>query len=541
MSDAAPATVPAPVTAPLAIADALGTAATRLGLLAVPWLLTVTGSSVRYAVAATAALAGPYLLVCVLARPPRRPGSAWVMSIVDDLLAMGALLAVPLLPRDGWSWPVLAVLAAVGALRGLADQSRRALLTAGPPAVPEPPVGGAGLRRNPAPPALSRGGPGAWLLGGLAGAGAGLIAGWLGLAGAVWLVAMAMAGSAALVAVAGPRPTPADPAPVPPRGALAQGFVDLARDRLTRVLAGTLLVAGALLQAAGVILVPAWVRDVLRAPASLGVVGGAALVGMLLARAARAPSGGPDAGAPRPGVTGGALALAAGYLLVGAPAAVGYGHGSHRLPDILLTGALAAGSAAFGLALGATAPGTAALADPLLSADRRARVAGLVAGLALLAVPVGGLAGGWLAGRVGFTAAVAWGAGLASLAVLAPLAGYRAWRHADRLDRSAVPAGTGEVVSVTVGYADGEWTVEIDSGRRRLVGRQAIKPAEALDVVDLLGVPGLPEEVARTVAADQAYAQEHAEQLRGELDQLETRMAAMTAMVELSQLRRATE
>jgi len=527
MSDAAPATVPAPVTAPLAIADALGTAATRLGLLAVPWLLTVTGSSVRYAVAATAALAGPYLLVCVLARPPRRPGAAWVMSIVDDLLAMVALLAVPLLPRDGWSWPVLAVLAAVGALRGLADQSRRALLTAGAPAV-------------------ARGGLGTWLLGGLAGAGAGLIAGWLGLAGAVWLVAMAMAGSAALVAVAGPRPTPADPAPVPPRGALAQGFVDLARDRLTRVLAGTLLVAGALLQAAGVILVPAWVRDVLRAPTSLGVVGGAALVGMLLARAARAPSGGPDAGAPRPGVTGGgvtggALALAAGYLLVGAPAAVGYGHGGHRLPDILLTGALAAGSAAFGLALGATAPGTAALADPLLPAPRRARVAGLVAGLALLAVPAGGLAGGWLAGRVGFTAAVAWGAGLASLAVLAPLAGYRAWRHADRLDRSAVPAGTGEVVSVTVGYADGEWTVEIDSGRRRLVGRQAIKPAEALDVVDLLGVPGLPEEVARTVAADQAYAREHAEQLRGELDQLETRMAAMTAMVELSQLRRATE
>src|SRR5215475_2983901 len=96
MSDA----VPAPVPAPLAIADALGTAATRLGLLAVPWLLTVTGSPVRYAVAATAALAGPYLLVCALARPPRRPGAAWVMSIADDLLAMVALLAVPLLPRD---------------------------------------------------------------------------------------------------------------------------------------------------------------------------------------------------------------------------------------------------------------------------------------------------------------------------------------------------------------------------------------------------------------------------------------------------------
>jgi len=244
------------------------------------------------------------------------------------------------------------------------------------------------------------------------------------------------------------------------------------------VLAGTLLVAGALLQAAGVILIPAWVRDVLRAQASLGVVGGAALVGMLLARAARAPSGGPDAGGGGLAQGGSALALAAGYLLVGAPAAVGYGHGGHRLPDILLTGALAAGSAAFGLALGATAPGTAALADPLLSADRRARVAGLVAGLALLAVPAGGLAGGWLAGRVGFTAAVAWGAGLASLAVLAPLAGYRAWRHADRLDRSAIPAGTGEVVSVTVGYADGEWTVEIDSGRRRLI-RSAMLAASA--------------------------------------------------------------
>jgi len=507
MSEPASAAVPAP----LAVADALGTAATRLGLLAVPWLLTVTGSPVRYAVAATAALAGPYLLVCALVRPPRRVATARMLSIVDDLLAMLALLAVPLLPRDGWSWPVLAVLAAVGVLRGLADQSRRTLLTAGPPAV-------------------RRGGAGAWLLGGLAGAGTGLIAGWLGLAGAVWLVAMAMAASAALVAMAGPVP---EPPPAPARGSLAQGVKDLARDRLSRVLAGTLLVAGALLQAAGVLLVPAWVRDVLREPASLGVVGGAVLVGMLLARAVRAPAGAQD--------PGGALALAAAYLLVGVPAAVGYGHGGHRLPDILLTGALATGSAAFGLAIGATAPGTAALADPQLPAARRARVAGLVAGLAVLAVPAGGLAGGWLGGRVGFTAAVAWGAGLASLAVLAPLAGYRAWRHADRLDRSAIPAGTGEVVSVTVGYADGEWTVEIDSGRRRLVGRQAIKPAEALDVVELLGVPGLPEEVARTVAADQDYARQHAEQLRDELDQLETRMAAMTAIVELTQLRRATE
>jgi hypothetical protein len=83
--------------------------------------------------------------------------------------------------------------------------------------------------------------------------------------------------------------------------------------------------------------------------------------------------------------------------------------------------------------------------------------------------------------------------------------------------------------------------VEIDSGRRRLVSRQAIKPAEALEVVDLLDVPGLHGEVEQTVAADQDYARQHAEELRGELDQLETRMAGMSALIELSELRRATD
>jgi hypothetical protein len=533
MTDAAPAAPPAPVGAnaappgavpaaaavvppALSVAEALGGTATRLCLLAVPWLFVLTGSGLPFTVAGTAALAGLYAVTCVLMRPPRRPGAARGLSTVADLLAMLVLLAVPLPRREGWSWLVLTLLAALGVLRGLADQSRRALVVAGTPALP-------------------RSGPGLWLAAGLAGAGTGLVAGWLGLSGAVWLVAMAMAACAALVAVAAPVPRAAPATERWPRS-LGGGVADLARDRLTRVLAGTLLVTGALLQAAGVLLIPAWVRDVLHAPGSLGVVGGATLVGALLARAWRDPNGGARAG----GRAAWAV-LAGAYLLVGVPAAVGYGHGPHRLPDILLTGALAAGSAALGLAAGATAPGPRALADPLLPPGRRARVAGLVGAVALLGVPAGGLAGGFIATRVGFTAAVACGAGFAALALLAPVAGYRAWRHADRTERSAAPAGTGEVVSVTVGYADGEWTVEIDSGRRRLVSRQAIKPAEALEVVDLLDVPGLHGEVEQTVAADQDYARQHAEELRGELDQLETRMAGMSALIELSELRRATD
>jgi hypothetical protein len=546
MTDPAPpAAVPAQAAVParLVVADALGGAATRVGLLAVPWLFALTGSGLPFVVAGTVALAGPYVLTCVLTPPPAgrpaRPGARSRTgrgpSIVADLLGMLVLVAVPVIPREGWSWPVLGLLGAVGLLRGVADQARRGMLAAGAPA-----------------PA---GGPLSWLSAGLAGAGAGLLAGWLGLAGAVWLVAMAMAGSAALVAVAPPpaltgrvaEPDHAVPeeAAAPPAGSpvttgpgspvrrwavsLGRGFADLARDRLALALTGTLLVAGALLQAAGVLLVPAWVRDALHAPATLGVIGGSVLVGALLGRAGRSPSAGERAGW---------AALAAGYLLVGVPAAVGFGHGPHRLPDILLAGALAAGSGAFGLALGATAPGPVALADPLLPPGRRARVSGLAGGLGMLAVPAGGLAGGWLAGRVGFTGAVAWGGGLAALAVLAPLAGYRAWQHAERLERAA--PGTAEVVAVTIGYADGEWTVEIGSGRRRLAGRQAIKPAEALDVVDLLEVPGLHEEVERTVAADQAYARQHAEELRGQLDELETRMAGMSTLIELSELRRAS-
>ena len=575
MTDPAPPAAPArpaAVPASLAVADALGGAATRVGLLAVPWLFALTGSGLPFVVAGTVALAGPYVLTCVLVPPPGRPAdrpgkrarTGRGPSIVADLLGMLVLLAVPVTGREGWSWPVLGLLAAAGLLRGVADQARRAVLANAAPAAPGPFgssaasgssawAGSSGRAGSSASSGWSGAGALSRVSAGVAGAGAGLLAGWLGLAGAVWLVAMAMAGSAALVAVAPPgavRPFPPDgpAAPVdvaPPAGppdptgsspvrgwaaSLGRGFADLARDRMALALTGTLLVAGALLQAAGVLLVPVWVRDVLHAPATLGVVGGSALVGALLGRGGRSPS---------PGERLGWTALAAGYLLVGVPAAVGFGHGPHRLPDILLTGALTAGSGVFGLAVGATAPGAVTLADPLLPPGRRARVSGLAGGLALLAVPAGGLLGGWLAGRLGFTAAVAWGGGFAALAVLAPLAGYRAWQHAERLERATAP-GTGEVVAVTVGYADGEWTVEIASGRRRLAPRQAIKPAEALDVVDLLAVPGLHDEVEQTVAADQAYAREHAEELRGQLDELENRMAGMSTLIELSELRRAS-
>jgi hypothetical protein len=555
--------------------------ATRVALLALAWLLAAIGAGTSFTVAATALAVAAYLLVCLLVAPPTRPAAARRLSIVADLAGMLALVAVPALPGDGANLAVLGLVVLTGGLRGLADQAKRGLIGAGP-----------------AQPVAAGGGGSRAALAGLfvVGAAAAVAGAWFGLVGAVWLVAMASAGCAAVVSVAAPghgdapRPvatTPVDApatgaltvidgailvdpavvdpaviepglvesaivvdpagdveavavaggwpvaAPGAPLAALGRGLADLFGDRLARNLTGTLLLANACAQAGAVLLVPAWANGVLHERAALGYLGGAVLAGAFIGRLARAVDRDRLAAW---------FALAAGYVLAGAVAVVGFGTGTHGLPDVLVAGALAAAAALTGGALGAVTPGVWALAGPLLPPARRARAAGIATGLSLVAVPVGGLLGLWLAATLTFTAAVLWAAVLIALATLAPLASFRAWRHLDRADGSAViggdrPAAAGELIAVSLDYADGEWGVEFRSGRQVLRGRQAVDPAEALYVVDLLDVPGLREEVDATVVADQVYAREHADELRDELARLESRMAGMSTMVELSRTR----
>jgi hypothetical protein len=85
------------------------------------------------------------------------------------------------------------------------------------------------------------------------------------------------------------------------------------------------------------------------------------------------------------------------------------------------------------------------------------------------------------------------------------------------------PAG----LTVTLAYAEGEWTVAATQGTRSVAKPYVIKPAEALKMVGLLDVPAVHEAVEQIVAAERAEAEKEAERLRAELADIEARLAEL--------------
>ncbi|MFG2040192.1 hypothetical protein [Dactylosporangium sp. NPDC048998] len=85
------------------------------------------------------------------------------------------------------------------------------------------------------------------------------------------------------------------------------------------------------------------------------------------------------------------------------------------------------------------------------------------------------------------------------------------------------PAG----LTVTLAYADGEWTVAANQGPKALAKPYVIKAGEALKMVAMLDVPGVHEAVEEIVAAARAEAETQAERLRAELAEIEARLAEL--------------
>ncbi|MER7335258.1 MULTISPECIES: hypothetical protein [unclassified Micromonospora] len=85
------------------------------------------------------------------------------------------------------------------------------------------------------------------------------------------------------------------------------------------------------------------------------------------------------------------------------------------------------------------------------------------------------------------------------------------------------PAG----LTVTLAYADGEWTVAAQQGSKSLAKPYVVKPAEALKMVALVDVPGVHEAVEQIMAAERAEAEQQAEKLRAELAEIEARLAEL--------------
>ncbi|SCG67702.1 hypothetical protein [Micromonospora halophytica] len=96
-------------------------------------------------------------------------------------------------------------------------------------------------------------------------------------------------------------------------------------------------------------------------------------------------------------------------------------------------------------------------------------------------------------------------------------------RRAVKVARPKSPAG----LTVTLAYAEGEWTVAAQQGAKALAKPYVVKPVEALRMVALVDVPGVQEAVEQILAAERAEAEQQAEKLRAELAEIEARLAEL--------------
>jgi hypothetical protein len=83
-------------------------------------------------------------------------------------------------------------------------------------------------------------------------------------------------------------------------------------------------------------------------------------------------------------------------------------------------------------------------------------------------------------------------------------------------------------LTVTLAYADREWTVAAQQGTKALAKPYVIKPTEALQMVALLDVPGVHQAVENIIAAERAEAEQRAQRLRTELAEIESRLTELT-------------
>jgi hypothetical protein len=97
-------------------------------------------------------------------------------------------------------------------------------------------------------------------------------------------------------------------------------------------------------------------------------------------------------------------------------------------------------------------------------------------------------------------------------------------RKAAKQARPKAPAA----LIVTLSYSDGEWTVAANQGTRALAKPYLVKASEALKMVALLDVPGVQEAVEQIVSVERSEAEQHAQQLRAQLAEVEAKLAELT-------------
>ncbi|QOC91869.1 hypothetical protein [Micromonospora craniellae] len=99
-------------------------------------------------------------------------------------------------------------------------------------------------------------------------------------------------------------------------------------------------------------------------------------------------------------------------------------------------------------------------------------------------------------------------------------------KPARRPVKAAKPKGPAGL-TVTLAYAEGEWTVAAQQGGKVLAKPYVLKPAEALRMVALVDVPGVHEAVEQILTSERSEAERQAEKLRAELAEIEARLAEL--------------
>ena len=418
--DAAPARDRRPL-ALLLIANVISIAGSMLTVVGVPWfVLETTGSPARAGLVAFASTL-PVVAAALLGGPLIDRLGFTVSSVVSDAVCALAVGAVPLLHMTGrLSYGALLVLVGVAGLFHAPGETAREVLM---PRLAER-AGTTIARASSAYESASRG---ARMLGGPA---AGVLIAAIGAANVLLVDAATFAASALLIGAGvrdlrGPRAagTPG-PAGAPEgrtalagyRAELREGYAYLFRARLLFAVVLMVMVTNALDQAWSSVLLPVDAREHLGGSVGLGVVAGtfagAALCGSLLygVFGHRLPQRGMFIGA---------------FLVCGFPRSA-IGAFVPGLAPLVVTCAVC------GLAAGVLNPIIGTEMVRLVPERLRSRVFGAVTSGVLVAVPMGGLLGGYVVQYAGLTTGMAAVSAVYLLTTLSPLVlpAFRQWEPA---------------------------------------------------------------------------------------------------------------
>jgi MFS family permease len=209
----------------------------------------------------------------------------------------------------------------------------------------------------------------------------------------------------------------------------------------------------------------------------------------------------------------------------------------HRPPALLLVVAAALMS---GVAMASVSPLTGTMLSEHVPPVLRSKVDGLLASVSYLGIPLGTVAAAWYLERATEITGLAAAAGAFLVAMMIPVFVFRTWRQLlpDAPSTLGSQAKLPARLTVTLAYANGQWIVEIRRGRALLGSRHLVKSAEAMNMLTVLDVPGVQHSVETALSVDQVEASRQAERMRSELSELETRLAGLTEMVEITESHR---